>query len=142
MSVYEKQYLGCLKMATYTLEDIIQAEVRKAISRKVGDEPVEPSGGLGGLDIGQITRLLTEVNKLISNVSKNRQDVILQEGSVATRALPEAQKSGKSSAEMYEKLLAGLDALAESAGEMTVRELRDYAKENREEVIKLIEGFT
>lgn len=121
-------------MATYSLEDIIQAEVAKALSRRVVDEP-EPAVFGGNFDLQGITKLLSEINKLVALWQQKQQ---IQQQQIAASA-PTPQKP--SSEERYNQLIEGLEAVIGTVGDLRLSELLDYAKENKQEVVGLLEKY-
>lgn len=125
-------------MTTYSLEDIIQAEVAKALSRRVVDEP-EPAVLGGSFDLQGITKLLSEINKLVA-LWQQKQQIQLQQ--IAAPAPAPAQTPQKpSSEERYNQLIQGLEVVIGTVGDLRLSELLDYAKENKEEVIGLLEKY-
>lgn len=124
-------------MATYSLEDIIQAEVAKALSRRVVDEP-EPAVFGGNFDLQGITRLLSEINKLVA-LWQQKQQTQQQIAVPATASAPTPQKP--SSEERYNQLIQGLEAVIGTVGDLRLSELLDYAKENKQEVVGLLEKY-
>lgn len=125
-------------MATYSLEDIIQAEVAKALSRRVVDEP-EPAVFGGNFDLQGITKLLSEINKLVALWQQKQQ---IQQQQIATPAAASAPTPQKpSSEERYNQLIQGLETVIGTVGDLRLSELLDYAKENKDEVIGLLEKY-
>ena len=121
-------------MTTYSLEDIIQAEVAKALSRRVVDEP-EPAVFGGNFDLQGITKLLSEINKLVALWQQKQQ---IQQQQIAASA-PTPQKP--SSEERYNQLIQGLETVIGTVGDLRLSELLDYAKENKQEVEELLEKY-
>jgi hypothetical protein len=125
-------------MTTYSLEDIIQAEVAKALSRRVVDEPEMPVFG-GNFDLQGITKLLSEINKLVALWQQKQQ---IQQQQIAAPAPPSAPTPQKpSSEERYNQLIEGLEAVIGTVGDLQLSELLDYAKENKQEVVGLLEKY-
>ncbi len=121
-------------MTTYSLEDIIQAEVAKALSRRVVDEP-EPAVLGGSFDLQGITRLLSEINKLVALWQQKQQ---IQQQQIAA---PAQTPQKPSSEERYNRLIQGLEAVIGTVGDLKLSELLNYTKENKEEVIGLLEKY-
>jgi hypothetical protein len=121
-------------MTTYSLEDIIQAEVAKALSRRVVDEP-EPAVFGGNFDLQGITRLLSEINKLVALWQQKQQQQI---AAPAQTPPPPSKPSPES---RYNQLIEGLEAVIGTVGDLRLSELLDYAKENKQEVVGLLEKY-
>lgn len=123
-------------MTTYTLEDIIQAEVAKALSRRVVDEPEPPALG-GHFDLQGITRLLSEINKLVALWQQKQ-----QQQQIAAPTPAQAPPPSKPAPETrYNQLIQGLEVVIGTVGDLKLSELLDYAKENKDEVIGLLERY-
>ena len=115
-------------MTTYSLEDIIQAEVAKALSRRVVDEP-EPAVFGGNFDLQGITRLLSEINKLVALWQQKQQQQIAAPAQTAPAPTPQKPSSEE------------LEAVIGTVGDLRLSELLDYAKENKQEVVGLLEKY-
>lgn len=123
-------------MTTYSLEDIIQAEVAKALSRRVVDEP-EPAVFGGNFDLQGITKLLSEINKLVALWQQKQQQQIAVPAAAPAQTLPQKP----SSEERYNQLIQGLETVIGTVGDLRLSELLDYAKENKQEVEELLEKY-
>lgn len=146
----------------YSLEDIIQAEVRSALASTVQPQQIsnqhnEVSGGsaVASFDINGITRLLSEVNKLAASVRGGSGDSgqhgvppVLPGGGAGKNPTGDHGDTHMVKTEacdlalepdgVYDGILSTIGRLKTTIGDVTLSELESFMVDNRAVVVALI----
>jgi hypothetical protein len=123
----------------FSLDSIIQAEVKKAIDAQV-PKPSPGGGLLDGITLQDITKFISEITKLKTQMAQLTPQPLTPGPSPPAhnpQATPAPAPALNPNA-VYNGVLQGIDMIVPALGDLRLSELKAYMTENKDAVIALI----